>query len=58
MIILSVHDCLKLSLITTISFKRLQITRSERMIGVKLHSIVAQSSQSSTTTVWVDTCEN
>jgi len=36
----------------------IQVTRGEREIGVKLHSIVTQSSQRSTTTVWVDRCEN
>jgi len=44
--------------VTNYDDKRLQIARSEREIGVKLHSIVTQSSQSSTTTVWVDRCEN
>jgi len=44
-----VQDCLKLSLITTISGYKKKC--GEHAIGVKLHSIVTQSSQSSTTTV-------
>ena len=37
---------------------QVQITRGERELGVKLNSIVTQSSQSSATTIRVDRCEH
>jgi len=47
-----------LKVVTIYDDLRLQITCGERDIGVKLHSIVTQLSQSSTTMAWVDWCEN
>ena len=47
-----------LKIVTNYDNQWLQITHGEREVGVKLHSIVTQSSQSSTTTVWYYRCEN
>jgi len=47
-----------LKAVTNYDDKRLQITRGERELGVKLNSIVTQSSQNSTITVRVDRWDN